>query len=78
MPKQNHKFINSLTLITTILLASIAPGFAQTANVKIADSQSINQQTSSGNDRKRQACVVTKIQELCVEIRHSRPDYCRV
>jgi len=63
MPTLNHKFINLAPLITTILLASVASGFAQTANVKIADSKPTSQQTSTSNDRNNQACITTKVQE---------------
>jgi HEAT repeats len=63
MPTLNHKLINLAPLITTILLASIAPGCVQTANVKIADSQSTNQQPSTNEAPNNQACITTKVQE---------------
>ena len=63
MLNRNYKVISSLALVTTILLASIAPVLAQTANVKIADSKPTSKLTSSSNDRGEQACTATKIQE---------------
>lgn len=63
MSTLNRKFINLAPLITTILLASVASVFAQTANVKIAGSQSTNQKPSTSEARNKQACITTKVQE---------------
>lgn len=63
MLKKKSKFISSFPLTATILLASLTPALAQAANVKIGDSQSINQQPSTSEARNNQACITTKVQE---------------
>ena len=62
MLKRNHKFI-TLSLIATILLASLSPALTQNVSAEIADSKLISQPALNSQDLDKQVCVITKIQE---------------